>query len=472
MWKQLQAAAFRYCPFVYLCISLPVVLFQVFVLPPFQGADEAAHFLRVVHLARGHIVGEKLGEFAAGGPADRTAMRAFPPYVYMHGKFDAKLDGHKLSETRQLVWTKRDQPDHAFSTSVIYPPYMYIPAIAGVKIGQATKRNVLDTIYFARFLTALTAIALSTFALVLSGPGRTTLFMLLCFPMTLHLYSYIAQDALTISLAALFAGVCSRAYAAQGRISLASGVALSLMMGCIAAARPPMLPLVGVFLLPLFSGQLGNGVPRWYLDRRLLYVALSAIIALSWIQLGATPLKVPFRQQDGVSMSGQFQFLLSHLTEIPLIALTTMEAFGLGYLYQIVGVLGHLDTPLPSWYYALAVFPAIAAVVTDSTRSQNGLRAIDAWVILALGGISAAGIFFTLYLGWTPVGIRHVEGVQGRYFLPILMICAICIPCRPRGDGGNGLVTALNGCAWMTVYGFAVYNLWLVPRVILVRYIG
>ena len=39
--------------------------------------------------------------------------------------------------------------------------------------------------------------------------------------------------------------------------------------------------------------------------------------------------------------------------------------------------------------------------------------------------LSVAVIELALYITWTPVGALEVEGVQGRYFLPVLFLLAL-----------------------------------------------
>jgi uncharacterized membrane protein len=45
--------------------------------------------------------------------------------------------------------------------------------------------------------------------------------------------------------------------------------------------------------------------------------------------------------------------------------------------------------------------------------------------------MASAAIFLTFlleYLTWTPVGFSFVEGVQGRYFLPVAMVLPLALP--------------------------------------------
>jgi uncharacterized membrane protein len=73
---------------------------------------------------------------------------------------------------------------------------------------------------------------------------------------------------------------------------------------------------------------------------------------------------------------------------------------------------------------------------------------------------------FALYLSWTPVDQPTINGLQGRYILPVLPLFAWLVP-----DPGPRLerVTAL---AWYPVLIFPVVTLAVLPGVIMERYYG
>ncbi|MFZ2176884.1 MAG: DUF2142 domain-containing protein, partial [Rhodococcus sp. (in: high G+C Gram-positive bacteria)] len=94
---------------------------------------------------------------------------------------------------------------------------------------------------------------------------------------------------------------------------------------------------------------------------------------------------------------------------------------------------------------ATAIVCAILAIVLafgmserlTATRVQAGATALA--VLLSIGII-----FGTLYLSFTPVGYYFIDGVQGRYFLPLaLLACAVIlrfIPLRVVGASGQPAV--------------------------------
>ena len=50
-------------------------------------------------------------------------------------------------------------------------------------------------------------------------------------------------------------------------------------------------------------------------------------------------------------------------------------------------------------------------------------------------------IFVALYLTWTPVGMDRIDGIQGRYFIPLLPILLFVLP-------GSGVLRRVPVCAW------------------------
>ena len=41
--------------------------------------------------------------------------------------------------------------------------------------------------------------------------------------------------------------------------------------------------------------------------------------------------------------------------------------------------------------------------------------------------ISVAGIFASMYLSWSSYKLYYVDGVQGRYFIPLLLVIALLV---------------------------------------------
>ena len=106
------------------------------------------------------------------------------------------------------------------------------------------------------------------------------------------------------------------------------------------------------------------------------------------------------------------------------------------WLASFIGLLGHADTWLPRWLYAVHPLVLLGAGVADGGAASplRGRRRA-----LALGVAAATGLAtLTLaYLGWNAVGAPRIQGVQGRYLLPFAPLALAALH-APRSKGLDG----------------------------------
>ena len=202
---------------------------------------------------------------------------------------------------------------------------------------------------------------------------------------------------------------------------------------------------------------------RWRLIGFLTVVACaglwSALMATTtWINVGAFEL-IDANPAEQWAQIRQNPFVILQ------VAVTTITHNFLFYFDSFIGKLGWLDTKLPVAYHAAAsailCIAAIAAIVYPSNRLYSAKGCYIALGLL----ISAGGIFAIQYLTWTRPGSAIVEGVQGRYFLPLAL-------------AGAGLLPALGNRWWLRIYWaftaivvlFPMVTVWVVMRQIMLRY--
>ena len=81
----------------------------------------------------------------------------------------------------------------------------------------------------------------------------------------------------------------------------------------------------------------------------------------------------------------------------------------------------------------------------------------------AIGCIALLGLFAVLYISWTPLRNPVIEGVQGRYFIPIALFAALAMH---RPPAGAALSAAQRGVLAL----YSVVTLLIVPYTLLQRY--
>jgi hypothetical protein len=125
--------------------------------------------------------------------------------------------------------------------------------------------------------------------------------------------------------------------------------------------------------------------------------------------------------------------------------------------------LGWLDTPMPRWYFGSAAVALGCAWLAPGNRAPIILPALLGVVTLlaVLMATSAA-----LYMSWTPIGKMTIDGVQGRYMLPVMALIGWTAPAfSPR------LARPLS-IAWVGVAVFPMVSMAALPTTIMARYYG
>ena len=133
-----------------------------------------------------------------------------------------------------------------------------------------------------------------------------------------------------------------------------------------------------------------------------------------------------------VDSSQQIQFLLEDKMNIFRMLYHTIMVKKDFYLSTMVSNLGWLTIQIPKLSYYLFFVSMIFATCTESVKHKLGNRF---WYICVVA-IEIALIILGMYLYWTTVGSFVTEGVQGRYFLPLVLLLCVAL--------SNGLLKKLN----------------------------
>jgi len=92
---------------------------------------------------------------------------------------------------------------------------------------------------------------------------------------------------------------------------------------------------------------------------------------------------------------------------------------------MFAGNFGWLDTPIPVWCIVLTLGVVGFCLVTDyENRKLSNSKYFDLSIIIvaAILFLCTSAIF---YLYWTPISVDNIQGLQGRYFIPIVMLLGL-----------------------------------------------
>jgi len=389
-------------------------------LPPGQAADEQVHAIRIDALSHGQFLGHREGG-RGGVTAPPTLLEVAAVTPSGHRQARAERD---LADA--IRWSK---PARFFDLGTVatYFPAVYAPAAIELALARAFRAKPVDAFRAGRQVNLVTFCLLGAAALALARRGRALIAAVLLLPMSLGLAASLSGDGILIGLAAV-AGACATRGDARGWWTAAGLVTL------VGLTKLPYAPLLLVLL--------ASGRPAFPV--RLGVLALSAGLMLGWAAYNqaavmgtvgwplyeAGPLwPGPPRSFDHFDPPAQFQVLAADPTRA--VTLPAQVFAQNPWIWrQMIGVLGWLSIEMPGWVYSMWTgVLALAALGLLAERGPGPAPALAGLLGIALG---AWAIMLVQYLGWTPVGAAAIEGVQGRYFPPLLPFGAVSIPCmRP-----------------------------------------
>ena len=453
----------RLLPLLYLLICTPVVIANAFIMAPLQAADEESHFLHVVEISRGEIVGERRPGAGTGAEVDTAALDVRS--AFLDAKFHKRDHMYEdlVAQNRDTAWNWPSKSFADFANTVIYPPMFYVPAALGLKVSQWFAMPILDGVTLARLFNGFTWLAVSALALRLVESGRFVLFIVLSLPMTLSLYGSCSQDGGVVSVTALATAILTRRDALGAK---AKG-AVALALGSVIAARLPYFPLAGAALLPALRSD-SSGGPAWRrVARGLVWPALALLVAVVWYVVGFRHLGAAVPTDANISPAAQVRYLLEHPFAIFGVVAETLRLWFVEFVHQFIGILGSLDvtfSPESYVFYECGLLFAFAyTMVCEPAAWTWSGKALTAVVVLA----TCAAVGGSLYLVWTVVGQGSIDGIQGRYFIAPVLLLGPAFALR-RVGAPTGAVAERVAVSAFTA--FAAYDLWVVPHALMLRY--
>ena len=348
------------------------------------------------------------------------------------------------------------------------PPYIKLPSALGIVLATLLNLGSFPLFYLGRFFNLLMFAALAYFAVRITPVGKNAMMVAGLLPMTLHLASSYSYDAGIMGLAFLLTGMCLRAVYGEGLMSRREKAGIVVVAVLLAPCKVVYTVIVLLVIL----------IPR----KRFSSAAASArfkVVAIGFALLSLLVFRAAgLLQMAGVASSSTAEgsrgdeygtfYSLSGLVSDPLntvlLFLRTFDVQGSFYLDTLVGgSLAWFQADLKAPLYITVALLFI--VVLSAQRSEGDNVVIPGAHRVLCGGLALAGglgVILSMLIGWTFTSESVVQGVQGRYFLPLLPMAALAMRSKhmsidiPLGMGFVYIMIAVNAMYLARTFSVAV----------------
>lgn len=411
-------------------------LILLIVTPPFQVADEPQHFyysylvseLRFLSLVELNKDERPLGNdwypLGAMLPSSLAYLVDGSEMVAIHKQAHRKTQVSKITSLLRLPLRPSSRE---YLPVAPYPPIAYVPQAAGIAAGRLIGFSPLALFYLARTCALGAWITLVYLAIKKTPLLKWTFCLLALMPMTISLAASNSPDSLTSGVSfLLIAYLLQLAYdQRKGAVNKRDMYYLLVLSIVLTLCKAVYLPIVFLFfLIPLnkfenkrkyflaFGLVLSASVAVYFLWNLLVEAVVVPGPTISLLRHAVD--SPPF---SNVSRKEQIALILSNPGYFIDVLVNTFSTLWVFLLNTLVGLLGWVDTWLPSWvpYFYIGML-ICTSLLEDSNEMISPKARIISFAILASVVLTSLAYIYT---GWNSVGSEIIQGFQGRYLIPV-----------------------------------------------------
>lgn len=310
--------------------------------------------------------------------------------------------------------------------------FAYFPTTLGVTVARLLNFGGVTTAYVGRLFNFIYYTIVTYFALKKIPFGKLLLFAVTMLPMTCHQMFSLSYDAV-LNATSFFCIAYGMFFVYQSDKVEKKDIVLYSLGGLIlltvkgsAYAFILVIPILAKYFNP-------NGYEIAKKTKIIIFaIVITCIVLLnfrSFISTGTTSSLGTVSGENLVPWSGTPSYTLSSLlTDIPgtiMLFINTFIEKGVWYINTAIGSeLGWLNILMPTW--TINVWIGLLIISSFSEKSNNEVFTYEHKLLYFL--IAAAVILVVMLamaLAWTPAGYQWIEGVQGRYYIPIIYLLLI-----------------------------------------------
>lgn len=319
-----------------------------------------------------------------------------------------------LNTVKEQMFSKADltMEETLGRGSLGLPFFVYLPQTIGIILGILTGAGAVLTLYLGKILAMLFYMICCYWAIKLIPFGKMIMVYIALLPFSLEMATSFSYDCEVLALSFLMIGYGFYLIYEKKQV----GWKDILLWLILTLWLTPCKVVYGVITALIFM------VPKEkFRKKRFYYITCCASAGIAILSLGISRFSsVAASISKETADYFTLEMVLEDLPEFMLMIGRTIIKYTDSYLFQMFGGnYSWMDVGLPAFVVVLYIVLMLCVSVTNVSENifvKNKDRiAIGSICLIVIAGIAAA-----LLLSWTPKDSNVIEGIQGRYFLPIL----------------------------------------------------
>ena len=399
---------------------IPIGMAYVFFMAPSYVPDEHAHIWKALEISEGKL----MTEITEDGESKELVPRFFEkyriPYIKTYGQFNSA--SNKETDYNDLV--KVQNPAQA------YPAVLYLASSTAFFIGKILGLNGILAIYLAKIFNFIIFLILGYLSMKYIPFGKWIVAIILFLPMSLQQAVSVSADSFLNAISIFF--ICYTIYLCgnTNEINIKNKILYIAMGIIISISKVVYISIIGFSLLIIGNKKVKNKEKGVFLSTLIIISVISGIIWFFIMQsYPVAESNLTYNETYNINLKEQVMNIIKN----PMIFVTVLNNTFKGgfYVESIVGsLMGWLNIEIPRLVtIGFIVLLSLSPFLEENKVTLNIKQKI--WNIIIFLGTYIL-IILAAYVSWTTVNLDKVMGVQGRYFLPIIILPLLCLCDKDR----------------------------------------
>lgn len=386
----------------FLVLAIPIGLLYLFFFVPNSIPDEIVHSIRTMSVAN-------------------FEYSAIPETVPVPSSLTEQIQYNYNVFWKALI-ESTNYSDLIDRSGCNYNFILYIVPSLGFIIGKIFSLSIMASYVLARMFNFILFLVGGYYIINKTPIAKLFLLVYLLSPMMLQQSISLSADAM-VNLVALVS-IAHMLYICytKDRISYFDILFLGTLFIITALGKYVYLPVFGLIFLS-FDKLKAMNFKKWIMVASLILIAVIAYYLFNYVFISSSTNEAvnTYIIENNVNPSLQIQHIISHPIAFIRTLYQTFINYGYFYLSSVViAPLSWLSIPIDGILIYFYFFLIAVSILVD--KSKVKFNKINIVWILFLVGLMTIGVLYALYISWSPVGGPLVLGVQGRYFIPVLIL--------------------------------------------------
>lgn len=401
---------------IFIILAIPLGILYIIFLLPVYVPDEQAHLFRAFDISKGNFI------------TDMEIQREYIPTDLakiedVEGRANTYFElVEKLKENTDY----NSEPREIFNSAESYPFIMYIPSTIVCFFCRTLSINAYVMIYLCRLLNYILFLVLGYYTIKALPIGKLVMFVYLLNPIFMQEAMSISADSFINSITMLFIAMSVNLIINKNdeKIDIRKKIIYSILAISIAFSKYVYFPIIFISLLLLKNRKKYKENDNICI---LILCVFCILLALINVYIGMQYKDVRgYVVENNVNSLEQTKNIIKYPIKYISVLNNTFSEKAEIYFLQFLGYnLGLLD--IEGNYIICFLYMFLLLATPFLEKNIYSLKNIDRLLFLLISFGIVVLVLTGLYLGWTTVGGDVVQGVQGRYFLPVMILPLICL---------------------------------------------